>query len=422
MRTSGALKTTGFTLVCLGVLLPSSLMAQKGGGRAGESSGHLMVKLTWARPATRPVPVAVDLPENVLSGTGMCLSQLSAGTPTVVPCQTDPDVARRVWCIARPPASGLETTYGLRTDAATSAPAVSAAKGEKSLGVSIGASPVLQYRHAPVPPPVGTSPSYARSGFIHPLWSPGGAVLTTIHPKDHVHHVGIWNPWTSTEFEGRHVDFWNLAAGQGTVRFVEYESVTSGPVFGGFRAVHEHVDLKAPGGEKVALREVWDVRVWNWQAEDGSFLIDFTITQQCATESPLLLNAYRYGGFGFRARADWTDGNYLTSEGRTRTDGHSTRARWCHAYGPTPQGGAGILFMSHPLNREHPEPMRLWPKGHIFFNFCPIQKRPWTLEPGKSYTLRYRLHVYDGQPSADEAQQLWQAFAQPPAVSSAAPR
>ena len=52
--------------------------------------------------------------------------------------------------------------------------------------------------------------------------------------------------------------------------------------------------------------------------------------------------------------------------------------------------------MSHPANREHPEPMRIWPDGYIFFNFCPIQQKEWTLEPGKEYTLRYRLYVYTG--------------------------
>jgi len=396
--------------------MPLSLPAQTGTHPVHAEGLEVTVKIAWNAQPTHPVPVSADVPYGLPAGPGLHLHRSDDGTEVRVPCQRDPAVPGRIWWLASADSAG-ETVYALRAGAQDTVPGVVAERGEKSLGIAARGRSVLQYRHAPVPPPVGANPVYTRSAFIHPLWSPGGAVLTTIHPKDHVHHVGLWNPWTNTTFEGRHVDFWNLGKGQGTVRFVEFESVMNGPAFGGFRAIHEHVDLAAPGGEKVALKEVWDVRVWNWQAEDGSFLIDFTTTQICASDSALVLNAYRYGGFGFRARADWHDGDYLTSEGKTRKDGHGTRARWCHAYGPTPQGGAGVLFMSHPANRDHPEPMRLWPKGHLFFNYCPIQKKPWTLEPGTTYTLRYRLHVYDGQPSAADAEHLWQAYANPPSVS-----
>jgi hypothetical protein len=143
-------------------------------------------------------------------------------------------------------------------------------------------------------------------------------------------------------------------------------------------------------------------------------------------DQPLTLNAYRYGGCGFRGRTGWGDANsdYLTSEGKMRANGHASRARWCHAYGETPKGGAGVLFMSSPANREHPEPLRLWPTGsnkgkdNVFLNFCPVQKKPWTLEPGHGYTLRYRLCVYDGTPTDVPAEGLWRDFATPPHVSA----
>jgi hypothetical protein len=318
---------------------------------------------------------------------------------------------------------GAKDTYELRAGKTAFPNAVTTVRTDLDLTVKLGEKPVLTYRYAPMPPPKGVNARFTRSGFIHPLYSPGGEVLTAIHPKDHYHHLGLWNPWTSTEFAGQHVDFWNLGKGEGTVRFVRFASVTDGPVFGGYRAVLEHVALKTPGGETVVLQEVCDVRVWRTA---GSFLVDFTSTQTCVADQPLKLNAYRYGGFGFRGRLGWGNDNsdYLTSEGKTRANGHGTRARWCHAYGATPKGGAGVLFMSNPGNREHPEPMRLWPKGankgkdNVFFNFCPVQKKPWILEPGKSYTLRYRLCVYDGKPADVPTEPLWQAFAHPPAASA----
>ena len=72
--------------------------------------------------------------------------------------------------------------------------------------------------------------------------------------------------------------------------------------------------------------------------------------------------------------------------------------------------------MSHPDNHEHPEPMRIWPEGDVFFNFCPIQKADWILEPGETYVLRYRLYVYNGAITVEKAEGLWQDFANPPKI------
>lgn len=364
---------------------------------------------------SQPTPCQVDLPDALDLSRGVHLVELRGEIRQSVHSQLDPGPPARLHWILPPPAPGDTTrTFALLSGNTDREPTtrVSVHNDGETLCIMLGEALVLQYNHAPVPPPEGQPESYTRSGFIHPIWSPSGNVLTQIHPKDHIHHMGLWNPWAKTTFEGRHVDFWNLGAGQGTVRFAAFGALTSGPVFGGFAATHHHVDLKAPGGEKIAIEEQWDVRVWNTGIHGT--LIDFTTTQRCGSDSPITLEAYRYGGFGFRARPSWIDGDYLTSEGKTRADGHGTRSRWCHTYGPTPSGKAGILFMSHPENREHPEPMRIWPKGHVFFNFCPIQKRPWTFEPGTDYTLRYRLFVYDGAPSVDLAEALWQDFAAPP--------
>ena len=303
---------------------------------------------------------------------------------------------------------------------AKSAPSdVEVLKNDSFLQIQAGGDKVLRYHHALMPPPEGKDPLYIRSGFIHPLWSPGGAVLTTIHPEDHIHHMGIWMPWTKTKFEGREVDFWNLNKGEGTVRFVKFTDITNGPVFGGFRAIHEHVDLSAPGGEKVALNEEWDVRVYNVGGpEKGHWLWDFVSTQRCATENPLYQIKYRYGGLGFRGAAQWVDenGKYLTSEGKTRKDGHTTRGRWCDMSGPAGENWAGVTIMSHPKNLHYPEPVRIWPEGAVFFNFAPSQLDDWTMEPGKDYVFRYRFYVHEDKIKVVDAERFWRDFAEPPKI------
>jgi uncharacterized protein YceK len=283
--------------------------------------------------------------------------------------------------------------------------------------------PILSYRHSVMDVPEGVNPLFKRSGFIHPLYSPAGKVLTRVQPKDHYHHYGIWNPWTKTTIEGREIDFWNLAKGDGTVRFAEVLAYTADPDSASFKVRQEHVMFKPT--EKVAIDETWDIRASACRVEGKpAWTVDFVSTLRNVLETPIVLDAYRYGGgLGFRAVDDWTKDNcvVLTSEGKTRADADGTRARWCDVRGPVGDNDvpSGILFLSHPGNQEHPEPMRVWPldanggRGDMFFEFCPIRLNAWTLEPQKQYVLRYRMIVYDGTLKPQTAEVLWNDFVQP---------
>ena len=368
------------------------------------------------------VPVSVDLPGAKLSSP-LHLVETKGDQRFAIPAQLEPSTPPRLHFIltGQTPAN-TKRTFELASGPAATEWGVEATKDDRILDIRVGQNSVLRYNHAIVDPPAGQSPLFRRGGFIHPLQSPSGVVLTEIHPADHIHHLGVWNAWTLTEFEGRKVDFWNIKDAQGTVRFKQFDAVTSGPVFGGFKAMLEHVNLKAPGGEKVALNELLDVRVWNVGGpKKGGWIIDWTSTQTCASNSPLMLPKYRYGGFGFRATSAWKGdaSELLTSEGKVRTNSHGTRSRWCFIQGTTDAAPAGILFMSHPQNHDHPEPMRTWPEAnnHQFFNYCPIQENDWKLEPGKTYTFRYRMYAYDGKTSKEDAERIWQDFGNPPKVT-----
>jgi hypothetical protein len=120
------------------------------------------------------------------------------------------------------------------------------------LTISNGNQHLLQYVYKTVYPPAGIDTAYKRSGFIHPLWSPHGQVLTRIQAPDHYHHYGVWDPWTHVLYKGDTVDFWNLKDRKGTVRFTRFASIVSGPVFAQYEALQEHVaflsrQLQLPG-------------------------------------------------------------------------------------------------------------------------------------------------------------------------------
>lgn len=299
----------------------------------------------------------------------------------------------------------------------------------EDIKIFAGETEILSYGYALTEAPAGINPLYQKhGGYIHPLKSPAGKVLTSIQPPDHYHHYGIWNPWTRVVFEGRTVDFWNLAEGQGTVKYAGLISTYAGELFGGFKVRHEHVDFSAKGEDKIVLNELWDVRAWNIQLDKQRvWVIDFVFTLNCATDSLVEFAQYRYGGgIGYRATSEWTNKNssVLTSEGRTRKDADATQARWCMINGETDPGEtSGLIFMSHPSNRSHPEPMRVWPedanngRGDLFFEFCPIRHHKWILYPGKEYVLKYRLVVFDGTIGAERAEKLWRNYAYPPKIN-----
>jgi hypothetical protein len=297
---------------------------------------------------------------------------------------------------------------------------------EHNISLAYGDKKVVDYRHAYLEAPANVDPLYGKSGFIHPLRSPEGNILTQIQPADHYHHYGIWNPWTKTIVGGQEVDFWNLALGEGTVRFAGLISRTAGKVFSGFTLRQEHVNFKVQGPDRVAINESWHLK--NFPVDIAGrtcWLIEFTSILNNALDSAIELSAYRYGGgIGWRATAAWNKDNshILTSEGKTRKDADGTHARWCKVEGWFPSGiPSGILFCSHPGNRAHPEPMRVWPedsngRGDVFFEFCPIRHQHWTIYPEKDYVMKYRMLVFDGEISPEVAESVWQNFAQPVSI------
>ncbi|WP_029903326.1 PmoA family protein [Prevotella sp. 10(H)] len=295
-------------------------------------------------------------------------------------------------------------------------------KSEDAILISSSENKVMEYHYGVKLPPKGAKYEYRRSGFIHPLWSPTGEVLTNIQPRDHYHHYGIWNPWTRVTFEGKSVDFWNLADGQGTVRFKAFNSMTGGTVYGGLKGIQEHVVFK-PGYEKVAMNETFAIRLWDVKDEQNRkvWLWDFSSTMNCASESPFIINAYRYAGFSIRATPEWntSTSTILTSEGKTRKDADNTVARWMFCNGKAGGNQSGILFLSYPTNFNFPEPIRVWPERDkdVYMNFNPAKTKDWPLMPGKDYTLQYRVVVYSGEMTAERAEQYWLDYASPPRIT-----
>ena len=391
---------------------------------AGISYAQNLATLTvdLSRPTNGiAVPVEVDLDAiRFVPDSAIGLQEVTGGHARSVPFQIEQGTHRTLhWMVT---ASGVFQLVRLRAgEKLPTFDNISAVANNGELTIGNGDQHLLQYVYKTVYPPAGIDTAYKRSGFIHPLWSPKGQVLTRIQAPDHYHHYGIWNPWTHVLYKGDTVDFWNLKDRKGTVRFANFASVISGPVFAQYEALHEHVAFKKGGGEEVVLNELQTVRVYKPAAD--YYLFDLTIQLNCATPAPVTLLAYRYGGVGWRTTEAWDKNNseVLTSEGRTRRDADGSKARWCIVQGAVGGDYAGAEMMSYPGNYNYPEPLRVWPidqngRGDMYANFSPTKDIDWPLLPGNNYVLRYRWVVFNGHFTKEKAESAWSYFSTPARV------
>jgi hypothetical protein len=288
----------------------------------------------------------------------------------------------------------------------------------KVLELSQNARPVVRFQMQGELPP-GIDAVYLRGGYLHPLYTPGGVAVTGDYPVSHRHQHGIFSAWTRTRFNDHAIDFWNVDDKQGKVDFRGLEQTVQGPVFAGFTARLEHIDLL--GSEPVvALNERWSVTTYKThEGVPPYFIVDLDSTQTTATNSPLQLEQYTYGGFALRGTEQWADPssvNFLTSEGLDRTNGDDKKGRWCAICGRVDGAMVGFAMLGHPENFRAPQTFRIHPK-HPYMAFAPVKDGPFAIEPGKPYVSRFRIVSFDGPLELEQIERLWNDYATPPKVT-----
>jgi len=263
---------------------------------------------------------------------------------------------------------------------------------------------VLTYNARYIPSPDVNAPWFGRSGFIHPVCTPGGRVVTDGFPVDHLHQHGLMFAWTTARIDGREVDFWNSAKQQGRVEHAETVRSDNETLVVRLR----HIDET---GEEptVALRETWRItRV----PHTSMHVFDLVSVQTCAADRPVLMEQYHYGGMCVRGAAAWIKdiATMVTSEGNGRADGNHTRPRWVAMYGAVDGAVCGIAALSHPDDFRAPQPVRLHPTMP-YFCFTPMVSGDFRIEPGKPYVSRYRFAAFDGEVKPEQLNALWRQYA-----------
>jgi hypothetical protein len=312
--------------------------------------------------------------------------------------------------------AGESLTFAV-TGGVPSARGVVVAPERGDLAVRIGGDPVLAYRvDRTALPRADIKPEIMRAGYVHPIFSPAGHLVTDDYPGNHVHHHGLWTPWTKTSFQGRSPDFWNMQNKTGAEDLVAVDRTWSGPVHGGIEARLRMVDLTAPT-PVTALHESWRLTIYDLPGVPRpARMFDLLVTQTCATADPVILPQYHYGSFGLRGAAAWNGpgdaARFLTSEGITdRIKGNDTRARWVYLGGVVPGGAlAGTAALGHPDNFRAPQPVRLHP-NMPYFSLVPQQLGEFRIEPGRPYVARFRFIVVDGDPDRALFDAYWNGYA-----------
>lgn len=283
----------------------------------------------------------------------------------------------------------------------------------EQLEIQVDGTHLLSYQSAPLSNPRGGE-RFRGSNFIHPLKTPSGFVVTQSQPGDHMHHFGLWWPWKYVARDGRRVLFWELQRGPGIV-----EAQESSETPNGFVAKSFFIDRGGDEGDNIWIEENLTAQVSDIvDSPAKGYFLDLDIRHEGVGDSDLSIVRYRYSGFALRGTQAWNrhTSTVVTSEGHDYSSSNATRARWILIQGDAEgEEKAGVLMMSHPQNHNHPERLRTWNpgthNGAIFINFNPVQDESQVLPAGEIDRRRYRLFIFDGIITTDEAEQIWREYA-----------
>jgi len=283
------------------------------------------------------------------------------------------------------------------------------AEGRDKLSLATGDRAILTYNAAKVPSPQADAPWYGCSGFIHPVYTPSGRIVTNDFPESHLHQHGLMFAWTSARIDGRKVDFWNSREKQGHVEHAKTIRADANSIVVKLR----HIDDKA-ASPTIVLDETWEITHVPHPAMN---VFDLVSTQVCVMVKPLIIDKYHYGAMCVRGAATWSnDAAMLTSEGKDRDDGNHTRPNWVAMSGNVDGADCGIAAMSHPDNFRAPQPVRLHP-NMPYFCFAPMVTGDFRIEPRKPFVSRFRFVAFDGKVNARKLDGLWQSYVAEAAAS-----
>ncbi|MEW6356368.1 MAG: PmoA family protein [Planctomycetota bacterium] len=249
-----------------------------------------------------------------------------------------------------------------------------------------GGKPVLTYCYGDQIKE-GIDPKYTRSCYVHPLYDLDGKPMTDDFPADHKHHRGVWWTWPRMTVRGKAVQTWhpcNPPLRQYFVKWLKQEAGEKGATL----SVQNETKL---ADEQVGLETV---TVAAHPADETGRAIDVTLIFEAVGGPITLLGADKkgYGGLCVRLDPSLKGATMTTDAGAIDKDSMNKPFKWADISA----GGRGVAVFVPPDHPDYPPTWLLRASYGGILNVSWPGLTPFTLEPGKPLTLRYRLYVHRG--------------------------
>lgn len=256
--------------------------------------------------------------------------------------------------------------------------------------------------------------------YFHPLRTVEGKDLTSLAPKDHIWHYGLWFAWKKIN----DVNYWEIPKGQkysqGRTMITKVEVVSQTP-----EAAHVRLQLKYRPGEqgKDVATEIVNITIGT-PGSDGSYVIDWSMATTALTD----LNFGRslgYGGLSYRAAEQMREPVFLSDNGKEQLIDPkkimwiAEPSRWLDLSGLNQGNPVGLTIFDHPSNPRSPSRWFLvngltGPKqaqwSFFYSNASLIAKKPYLLGAGKTLHLHYRILVHSGWGKTEDLQNKAKQF------------
>ncbi|HOW86871.1 MAG TPA: PmoA family protein [Candidatus Aminicenantes bacterium] len=281
----------------------------------------------------------------------------------------------------------------------------------RAVTVLDGGQRVLTYVYGDKLAP-GVDPRYARSGYIHPLYSLDGLVLTEDFPRDHRHHHGLLWAWPEIRVRGVETSNWEPAEPPLRQRFVRWieRQVTNA----GARLVVENAWQL--GGTGTVAEETVTILVAG--ATRFGRAIDIEIALRPVGEPIFLKGASEdnkgYGGLCFRGRAIegfdsrlFKGAAMMTDRGPLTEDSSGGRFRWADLSIP---GSGGVAIFVSPRHPGFPPPWLVRNSYAGILNPCWPALEGAVLEAGVPVSLRYRVYIHSGDAGTGRVAEAYAAY------------
>lgn len=275
-------------------------------------------------------------------------------------------------------------------------------------------------------------PDSLEKPVLFPIYDAGGTMVTRGfpleprpgEPTDHPHHVGLWLTYENVNG----LDFWNNSyaiplekkSQYGWIKTDSILELTSGKT--GILRYH----ARWVNQQNQALMEEYtryefsgtddhertidritelkaDTDILFTDAKDG--MLGLRLTRELQIPSAQDRNFTDGKGNISNVKKDsFSNGDYLTSEGKRGDSAWSTRGKWCKVFGKIKDDSVSITIFDHPENPDYPT---FWhARGYGLFAANPLGEKIFTngraafnlkIKKGEIIIFRYRILIQNGK-------------------------